>query len=126
MTIQNNYLTNVAKAINQESFSVPTHHGVTDDDSFTMSNTLSGLTGEIGSRNEATSSRNSQTIVYNSLRVGVSDVVDTVNGDTLEGAALFDAISSGNVQIAITLPGTLQTQDFDLEFDYEVTFERSE
>lgn len=125
MTVQDNYLQEVAKAANGESFSRPAFHGVTDDSSFTVTTAISDLIGEIGSRNSVTSSRNSLTVTHNSLRVGASDVVDTTNGDELHGAALAKESSGDFYFVAAELPGTLHTQNFDLEFDYEVTFSRS-
>jgi len=123
MTLQDSYLTEAAKALNNESFLLPSHVGVSNQDS-TVGVTANSLTNEIGSRSTANSSRNNDTITYEAVRQSTA-VVDTTNGDTIEEIGFFNTSTGGTMLTFDDIPGIEQTIDFDVDITKNVTMERS-
>jgi len=122
MTLQDKYLEETAKALNNESYSLPSHVGISNQDS-SVGVTANSLTNEIGSRLTANSSRNNNTVSYQAVRSS-TQVVDTTNGDTIEEIGLFDASSGGDMFTFDDIPSIEQTIDFDVDITKNVTIER--
>ena len=114
MTILNNQLTEVAKAMNDESFVTGTHMGFTED-TLSIDVADTSLPGEIGSREALTGTRTDNTLELVALRLS-TDVVDTANGDDLKGLGIFSASTSGTMLVENDIVGVLQTTNFDVEF----------
>lgn len=115
--------TNVAKAMNSESYTTSNYVNVSTSTDFEASNTATSLDGEIGSRIATSNTRSSNVVTYSGIR-SAALVVDTVNGDTLYGVGTFSAASAGDLHLNVDLPGVNQTIGFDVEFDFEVTYSR--
>jgi len=123
MTLQDDYLINVAKAVAGESFDAPDFTGYSDQDGNITTNS-SSLTNEIGSRSNAITSRSSKILEYNSTR-SAADVVDTTNGDDIEEIAFFTQSSGSNMQIFVDVANINHTTDFDIEVTERVTVDRA-
>ena len=113
MTILNNFANEMAKAANNESFVVISHH-VEGTATVTPDVSDTALTGEIGTRDSVTGSRTLNTIEFSSIRLS-TDVVDTTNGDNLKGFGIFSADTGGTIFIENEIAGILQTTNFDFE-----------
>lgn len=122
MTLQDTYLTEAAKALNDESFLLPNYVGISNKDS-TVGTTANSLTNEIGGRSSASSSRNNDTVTYEAVRSS-TDVVDTTNGDTIEEIGFFDKSTGGTMLTFDDIPSIEQTIDFDVDITKNVTLER--
>jgi len=123
MTIQNLYLTEVAKLINGESADLPSHIGFSNQDgSITTSST--SLTNEIGSRGLVSTTRTGTEVTYVGTRAA-GDVVDTTNGDTLEEIGYFNDSSGSNMQFFIDLAPITHTTNFDVEVSFQVKIQRN-
>jgi hypothetical protein len=122
MTIIDEYLDNIAKAISGDSYSYPTHLLVTTDIALTnIDETQQSLSGEIGTRLITTNSNSGNVASYYALRSGTSVIGST--GDALTAIG-FDIASTGsNLQLA-ALVTELQTTAFDLELQADVTISR--
>jgi len=122
MTLQDKYLEETAKALSNESYSLPSHVAISNQDS-SVGVTANSLTNEIGSRLASNSNRNDDTVSYEAVRSS-TDVVDTTNGDTIEEIGFFDASSGGDMLTFDDIPSIEQTIDFDVDITKNVTPER--
>jgi hypothetical protein len=123
MVVVNNMLNEVAKAINNESFVIPSHLAVGTGTVSSFLTTDTSVYGEIGTREEFSGSRIDNTITLTGVRSG-TDVADTTNGDTLTNSGIYSASSGGTFLTGATHSGIIQTTNFDLEFIYTYTIER--
>ncbi len=121
--IHDNLLIGVAKLLNSESYTVPSHATFSTSD-LTLSTDMSSFTGEIPTRIALTETRAVTVDTFVGIRSGA--VVGSSAGETLYEAALFDAASSGNLGAMASLPGILQTTNFDVEVNWDVSVERDE
>jgi hypothetical protein len=113
MVVLNNFLNEIAKSINNESYVYPSHLAVgTEVLSIDVEDT--SLAGEIGDGLELTGSRSNNTLEFVALRLS-TDVVDTTNGDDLKGFGIFSADTGGTIFIENDIAGILQTTNFDFE-----------
>jgi hypothetical protein len=120
MVLTTSFLTEVAKAINDEgSVTLPSHLAF-GETTIVASPSVTSVTDEVGTRPTASSTRNGTTVTYNGIRSG-TDVVDTVNGDTLAASHLMTASSGGSVQAVQSLPNIRHTTSFDVEMQFEVS-----
>jgi hypothetical protein len=122
MTLQDNYLEEVAKTLNRESSNLPAWIGVSDQDGG-VTIASGDLTNEIGSRSSVTRLRNNKRVVYNGSRLS-TDVVDTANGDVLEQIGFFGTETGSDLQLFIDLAPVTQTTDFDVEVTFAVNVDR--
>jgi len=122
LTIITDYLENIAKAMAEESYNATTHLIVATGDNTTIDLTATALDGEIGTRQTLTRVRTSNRVNFTAVRDS-TDVVDTVNGDSLTGAGMDIALTGSNLQVGVGL-SELHTTSFDLEFDFELTYDR--
>ena len=121
MTITNDMPINLAKALNSESYSVPTHNivGTTEVTSISLSATdLSGVTGTASSLTEA---RSLNEVTFEGIRLS-TDVVST-SGDALKSAGITTASTGGTLQAGVVID-ELHTTGFDLEFDWVLLIDR--
>ena len=123
MTLQDKYLEETAKALSNESYSLPSHVAISNQDS-SVGVTANSLTNEIGSRLSSNSNRNGDTVSYEAVRSS-TDVVDTTNGDTIKEIGFFDASSGGDMLTFDDIPSIEQTIDFDVDITKNVTPERN-
>jgi len=122
MTIINSFLNNMAKASVGESFDTLTHLlvGTTEVTSIDVADTA--LEGEIGTRASLTRSRVNNTSSFTAIRSG-TDVIDTTNGDNLRSVGADIAATGNDLQLGVVID-ELQTTAFDIEFQFDVSFNR--
>lgn len=122
-TITDGFLTNIAKAMNNESFQIPDYLGVATDVVASIGTTDSTLSGEIGSRIEFSGSRSNNIVTLTAIRSSVS-VIDQENGDTLNTSGAFGDSTGDTLFAGVIHNGITQTTNFDIEFQYEITYDR--
>lgn len=120
-TITDNFLQEIAKLLNSESASLPTHLGF-GAGTVVISPTMTALSDEIGTRVSTSNSRVLEVVTFNGVRTGASLV--STDGDTLKSVGLFTASTDGLLESAVSLPDLLQTTDYDLDVDFEFTVSR--
>ena len=113
MVVLNNFLNEIAKSVNNESFVTPSHLAV-GTEVLDIDVTDTSLAGEIGSRLELSGSRSNNTLELVALRLS-TDVVDTTDGDDLKGFGILSADTGGTIFIENDIAGILQTTNFDFE-----------
>ena len=113
------FLQEIAKSINGESSTVPSHMAFSND-STTPDPTDTSLASEFD-RSSITGSRVTNSITFNSIR---SSATASGSGDTINKLGLFSASSSGNLFMEATVPSILHTDDFDFEVDATITISR--
>lgn len=123
MTIVDTFLNEQAKAINGESFVVPTHLAVATTVVTAIATTDTDLSGEIGTREALSGSRVDNVTSLSAVRSG-ADVQDTANGDEIKSSGIFSAITSGELLSGVVHGGITQTTNFDIEFVYDITVNR--
>lgn len=119
--ITDTFLTNMAKAINSESYDVVSHLAVTSDTSFEESTSATNIGTEIGSRISTGNTRSGTTVTFNAIKTGA---LTASSGETLTGIGYFESSSGDGLHVNIALPNLNQTQGFDIEFDLEITPQR--
>jgi len=117
------FLNETAKAINNESYSIPSHQAVGTTEITAVQATDTSISGEIGGRVAVTRSRTSNQVEITALRTAVS-VVDSVNGDSIKSTGIFDAASDGNFLTGVAINGVTQQTSFDVEFVTTLTVNR--
>ena len=122
MVVNDNLRYALAKALNGESYDIPSHLGV-GEGTIIASPTLSALSEEVGDRIATSKSRSNEVVTFNAVRSG-AEVAATDTGDTLKCSGLFTAITGGDLMVNNELPSVLHTIDFDLDFDYAFTISR--
>lgn len=123
MTITDTFLEEMAKAVNGESFTVPTYLAVATTQVTSISTEDTSLSGEIGTRGPLTGSRTDNVTTLSVVRSGTL-VIDTTNGDDIRSSGLFDASSNGNFFTGVVHGGITQTTNFDIDFVYQLTTSR--
>lgn len=118
--IVDNFLTEMAKAMNGESTNMPSHlaYGST---TMTISTDTSSITGEFGSRDSITGARTTNVVTFNGLKSG-----STVgsSGETLFTFSLWNSSGSGDLHSAVLVPSILHTSSFDIDTDWQFTVTR--
>lgn len=120
--INDEYLIDVAKALNAESIS-NISHSTFGSTSMTITPTLTSIDNELSTRQTITRSRTDNVVSHVSLKSGAS--VTSPTGEYLYTSALFTALTGGIPRIAVSLPGLLQTTGFDIEGNWSITVSRS-
>lgn len=116
------FLEELAKAINSEGYSVPTHMAE-GSSTMTINTDTSVLTGEYPSRQAVSSSRVNNITTFNALRTGAS--VASSSGEVVYTFGLYDSSSSGNLLTAVLASSILHTTSFDIDVDWDITIERA-
>lgn len=118
--INNNFLEGIAKLLNNESYTLPIAIAFGSTSIVTgASDTI--VSGEF-SREESTSTRNTNTIKFVATRVA-----GDATGETLYNTALVNSstlYSSDNIQANVCIPSILHTSDFDIDIEYWITINR--
>lgn len=120
--ITDTQLIQLAKALNNESYTIASHLAVTTDTDFTADATSTDIGTELGGRIATTNSRINTTTSYSAVRSGAIVVEPT--GDVLTGVGLFSNSSGGDLEVTIPLPSLSHTTGFDIEFDFDITVSR--
>lgn len=120
MTLTDNFLIEVAKSLNSESYEVPGYLAVGTTEVVSIETADTTLSGEIGDREALTNARSDKTITFTAIRSG-ADVIDTTLGDSLESSGFLTEATDGIFLWGIPHSGITQTTSFDLE--WEIQFE---
>lgn len=123
MTLTDNFLVEMAKALAEESYTVPSHLAFATTEVASIATTDTALSGEIGTREALSKSRSDKSITFTAMRSG-TDVIDTTNGDELESSGFLNASTNGTFLWGITHPGITQTTVFDLEWEVQIDVRR--
>jgi len=123
MAIQDNMLINISKAINSESYDVPSYLTVATTAVTSIDTDATSLTGEIGTRVAFTGSRLGKQLTLSGIRSGAV-VIDNINGDDLQTSGGSATLAGDDLQLAIIHSGITQTTNFDLEFNYVIDLVR--
>ena len=118
--ITDTFLINFAKNINGESSTRPGYITFSSD-VVTPSATDTTIPNELGTRSSVTGSRVSNQVTFNGIRTGA---VASSGGDYINVMGLFSSATSGELLTEATVPNVLHTDNFDLEVDWTITFER--
>jgi len=121
MTVTDSWNIERAKAINSESYSIPTHNIFATTPVATIDTGATSLGGTIGTGVEFDSSRVTNVTSFTAIRSG-TDVI-SATGDTLRSVGMATADASGTLLAGIALD-ELQTTAFDLEFAWDITSSR--
>jgi tetrahydromethanopterin S-methyltransferase subunit E len=113
-------LTELGKALNGESFTVPLYIAVGDTVMTALSSDTS-LPGEYR-RTIATKVRAGNSVNHNVLITGAA--ITSSTGKYIYGAGMLSASSGGNLFTDVSVPGLLQTTAFDIEIDWGLTVNR--
>ena len=113
---------NLSKALNSESYNVPTHmaEGST---TMTIATDTTSLLGEYPNRQSTTGSRVDNVTTFNALRSGAS--VASSSGEAIYTFGLYDSSTGGNLQVAVLASSILHTSTFDIDVDWELTIGRA-
>jgi len=90
----------------------------------TLDTAITALDGEIGSRISLTGSRTGTEATFTGIRSG-TDVIDTINGDTLISSGITQTSAGNDIVAAVIHNGITHTTNFDLEFIYTIEPQRS-
>jgi len=119
--INNNLLTEVAKAFSGEGYVTPSFMAFGSTVIVPNAGT-SSLTGEFGSRSALSVSRNNNVVLLSGIRSGA--VVASSTGDVLNSLSMNSA-SSGGVHLSEnTLSSIIHTTSFDVAVEFELRFNR--
>jgi hypothetical protein len=119
--INDNFLTEMAKALAGESYVVPAYLAF-GSDVITESTTTTSLSGEFGTRGSLTDSRSSQTVTFTGLRLGAT--IATSAGETLNAMSLNSSSTSGSHLSEVLLSSILHTTAYDIEVVWQITTAR--
>jgi hypothetical protein len=119
--INDEYLIDVAKALNGEIITDVDYIGF-GATSITITPTMTDLSGEYSPRASIIKSRTSNAINVYGTRSGTSVLSST--GDYLNSSALFLALTGGIPRVIVDLPNLLQTTNFDIETNWNITISR--
>lgn len=122
--ITDTFLTQVAKAINSESYTVPNYLAVGTGTVTSVGTTDTALTGEIGTRASVTGSRANAQVLFSGIRSSTA-VLNTTNGDAITNAGLLNGTSAGTLMIGEVISGLTQTTAFDVQFDWYIEVQRT-
>lgn len=115
--LHNDFLEEVAKAINSESFVVPSHQAFSTTD-LTLDPAMTSFDGEVEDRSASSASRVQNVVTVTGIRSGTE--VSSFSGETLYETALFSAASSGVLLAMQGLPAILQTTSYDIEGNWDI------
>jgi len=121
MTVTNEWLNNIAKVLNAESYSIPTDNIVATTVVASIDITATTLSGIIGTGVDFTSARTDNITSYTAIRSGTDVISGT--GDSLKSAGMSTANLSGTTFAGVVID-ELQTTAFDLEFVWDITANR--
>jgi len=121
--ITDTFLQEVAKHINGETGTIPSHLAVATGSVTEINPTDTALTGEIRTRESLSSVRTVNDVSFTAISSG-ADVVDTSNGDAITNAGIFNASSGVSLFEGVVLTGITQTTNFDIEYDFTVQTRR--
>lgn len=119
--VTDTHLENLAKAMNNETYTYPAYVAVSTSDT-DISATDTTLSQEQGTRDVFLADRDVETVSLSAIRSGTQ--VTQYGGETLVSGAAFSASSSGDMHFVFTVPSITQTTNFDIQFDFDVTYSR--
>ena len=119
--INNEYLVDIAKALNDEAISPVAYAGF-GEDVVTITPTMTDISGELLPRSSATRSRAVNVLSISSTKSGAS--ILSATGTHINSAALFLASTGGTPRVMVSLPNLLQTTNFDIETNWDITITR--
>ena len=120
--VQNIYLNEIAKAAGGVSHTIPGWLAVGTTQITSIDTQATSLPGEVGTRVELNTTVAQNVTGYDAIRQSIQ--VPVIEGQPIYWVALFPTDTGGIPYVATILPGLTQTTNFDLEFDYDVTFRR--
>lgn len=119
--ITNNFLNEIAKALNNESYTIPGY--LAFGSSVIVPNAAStDLSGEFGSRYPLSNSRASNIVTFDGIRVGAN--VASSSGEYLNSVGSLSSSSGGVLFTENLLSSILHTTAFDVAVVIEVTVSR--
>jgi hypothetical protein len=118
--ILDNFLTQMAKGINAESFVIPSHLAFATSVN-TVTAGMTTITGEVPTRIAAPGSRLSTVVTFSGTRPAASA---SALGQPLVNLSLWSSSTGGTVLSAITIPTVLQTTTFDVYTEYSIEVAR--
>lgn len=113
------FLNEIAKNINGESSSAPSHCAFSST-VITPDATDTSLAQE-WDRSSATGSRVSNVVTLTAIRSGA---IASSTGDAINALGLFTAASGGTLLAEATVPNILHSDTFDLETEWRITVSR--
>lgn len=119
--INNEYLNDIAMALNGEAISVISYAGF-GETSTTITPTMTDIPDELLPRSSVSKSRTLNVLSIQSTKSGASILSST--GTNLNSAALFLASTGGTPRVMVSLPNLLQTTNFDIETNWDITISR--
>jgi hypothetical protein len=122
--ITDTFLTQVAKAINSESYTVPNYLAVGTGAVTSIGTTDTALTTEIGLRSAVTGSRANSQVLFSGIRSSTV-VVNTTSGDVITNAGLLNGTSTGTLMVGEVISGLTQTTAFDVQWDWYIEVKRT-
>jgi hypothetical protein len=120
MTVTDDFLEEVMKAVNGESYATPEYVSWSSD-AITIDPTASSLTGEYGSRNGTTNVRSGTGLTLSVVKTGAT--VGSA-GERINSMGLFSTSTAGIIMSQALVSSLLQTSDFDVELDWVITAQR--
>lgn len=120
--ITDNLLIGMAKLLNSESYDIPAYLTVSSDSNFDASTTASSIPGEVGSREALSNTRSDKVVTFETVRSGATA---SISGDILYGVALMPSSTGDDAQLLVELPGINHTQNFDIDFNFDITLRRN-
>ena len=123
MGISDRFLEEHAKAMNGETFIIPSYLAVGSADVDSISNAATTLSDEIGTRVAMTGSRTDNTLKISAIRSGTA-VIDTVNGDDITQSGAHGTLAGSDLLVSAIHNGVTQTTNFDLETEYTLGWDR--
>ena len=112
-------LIELAKALNGESNTIPSHVAFSST-VITPDTADTSIPGELD-RSATSGTRVTNQVTFNALRSGATA---SSTGDYINTLGLFTSTSGGNLYAEALVPSVLHTTTFDLEIDWKVTIER--
>lgn len=119
--ITDNLLVGLAELLSGDSYDIPAYFTVSSDSAFTADALADSISGEIGNRTTLGVSRIDKVVNFSAVRSGA---IVSLGGDTLYGFALMPDSTGDGAQVAVVLPGLLQTTAFDIDFSVDLTLRR--
>lgn len=115
-------LIDMSKLANGETLDFAQYMAFSDSSTFSLDATASSTPGYTDSTSTTKFRENNlPELNINGIKTGA---LASSTGDTIYGAVLTPADSNEDAQALASVPGILHTQDFDLEVNWTVSFER--
>ena len=121
MTLTDNLLDDMAKTLNGETYTKPSHVAWSST-AITVDPTDTTLSGEFGDRTTITSARTNNEVTFSGVRTGAS--VASSTGERLNSMGLFNSSASGTLHAEALVTSVLHTSDFDVELDWVIKVNR--